>query len=97
MTGFLLLKEKLKSFYGKNDMFIRPVAKFFLALLTICFINGNIGYMHSLKNFFVTIVISLICAALPGELQCCAYHCLWLHIFSLCQWNYPLWFCLYFS
>lgn len=84
MTGFLLLKEKLKSFYGKNDMFIRPVAKFFLALLTICFINGNIGYMHSLKNFFVTIVISLICAALPGGATVLCISLLMVaHLFSL--------------
>lgn len=66
MTGILLLKEKLKSFYGKNDMFIVPVARFILAFVTLCLINANIGYMGSLKGIFVTIILSLICAVLPN-------------------------------
>lgn len=66
MTGVLLLKEKLKSFYGKNDMFIIPVAKFLLAFIALCLINGNIGYMKSLNSVFLAIVISLICALLPN-------------------------------
>lgn len=66
MTGVLLLKEKLKSFYGKNDMFVIPVVKFLLAFITLCLINGNVGYMTSLNNIFVAIIISLICAVLPN-------------------------------
>lgn len=66
MTGVLVLKEKLKSFYGKNDMFIIPAAKFLLAFVTLCLINGNIGYMKSLNNVFIAIIVSLICALLPN-------------------------------
>lgn len=66
MTGILLLKEKLKSFYGKNDMFIVPVAKFLLAFITLCLINGNVGYMKSLNSMFVAVIISLICSVLPN-------------------------------
>lgn len=66
MTGVLLLKEKLKSFYGRNDMFIKPAAKFLLAFVALCLINGNIGYMKSLNNVFMAIIISLICAVLPN-------------------------------
>ncbi len=66
MTGVLLFKEKLKSFYGKNDMFIVPVVKFLLAFITICLINGNVGYMGSLDSVFVAIIVSLLCAVLPN-------------------------------
>lgn len=66
MTGVLLLKEKLKSFYGKNDMFVVPVMKFLLAFIALCLINGNVGYMDSLNNLFVSIIISLLCAVLPN-------------------------------
>lgn len=65
MSGVLLLKEKAKSFYGKNDMFINPLAKFLLTLITLCMINSNIGYMGSINNFFVVMIISVMGAILP--------------------------------
>ncbi len=66
MKGVLLFKEKLKSFYGKNDMFILPGLKFLLAFITLCLINGNVGYMGSLDSVFVAIIVSLLCAVLPN-------------------------------
>lgn len=66
MTGILMFKEKLKKFYGKNDMFIVPIAKFLLAFAALCLINGNIGYMSALNNLFVVIIFSLLCALLPN-------------------------------
>lgn len=66
MTGILMLKEKLKKFYGRNDMFIVPIAKFLLAFTALCFINGNIGYMNKLNNIFVAVILSLLCALFPN-------------------------------
>ena len=66
MTGILMLKEKLKRFYARNDMFIVPVAKFILAFAALCFINSNIGYMKTLNNILVVIIISLPCALFPN-------------------------------
>lgn len=66
MTGILMFKEKLKQFYGKNDMFIVPIAKFLLAFVALCLIKGNIGYMSTLNSIFVVIILSLLCALLPN-------------------------------
>lgn len=65
MTGLLELKEKLKGFYGKYDIYINPSLKFVLALCVFLIINGNIGYMRSLSGLPVTLALSLICAILP--------------------------------
>lgn len=66
MTELLLLKEKLKSFYAKNDLFIVPIAKFLMTFITLLFINSNIGYMSALSNLFVVILVSLFCAVIPS-------------------------------
>lgn len=66
MSGLLQIKEKLKSFYGKNDVFINPIAKFLLAFITIAMINGRTGYMKSISSTFMVLVISFICALLPN-------------------------------
>ncbi|MCM1467635.1 MAG: hypothetical protein NC086_05755 [Alistipes sp.] len=66
MTGILMLKEKLKKFYARNDMFIVPVAKFILAFAALSLINSNLGYMKQLNNIMVVIIISLLCALLPN-------------------------------
>lgn len=84
MTEILLIKEKLKSFYGKNDMFIVPIAKFVLALSTLCMINSNIGYMGSLKSVFVAIIISLICSVMPnGVTVFCITMVMVAHLFAM--------------
>jgi hypothetical protein len=66
MSGLLQVKEKLKGFYGKNDVFINPIIKFLLAFITICMVNSSTGYMKSLDNLFVVFVISFMCALLPN-------------------------------
>lgn len=65
MTVLLELKEKLKGFYGKYDVFIHPLAKFVLAWATFSIINANIGYMETLKSTTVLLVLSLLGAILP--------------------------------
>lgn len=66
MTEILLLKETLKKIYGKNDMFLRPLGKFILALVVLCIVNAGTGYMKSLSGFFIALIISIICCVMPG-------------------------------
>lgn len=65
MTSLLELKEKLKSFYGKYDIYIKPFFKFIVALSVFLIINGNIGYMKRLSGLSVTLVLALVCSILP--------------------------------
>ncbi len=84
MTGILMLKEKLKRFYGRNDMFIVPVAKFILAFAALCFVNSNTGYMRTLNNILVVTIISLLCALFPnGATVLLVTLVLVAHLFSL--------------
>lgn len=67
MTGLLVFREQLKKFYSKYELYITPVAKFLLALVTLLVINGSIGYMSELKNFAVVLVLALMCSFLPAN------------------------------
>ncbi len=65
MTSLLGLREEVKRFYYKNEMYVTPALRFVLAMILFLGINGNIGYMPLLNNFFVVLVLSLGCAFLP--------------------------------
>lgn len=65
MTSLLVFREQLKKFYGKYELYITPVLKFLLALMTLIMINSSIGYMSELKNFAVVLVLALMCSFLP--------------------------------
>ena len=63
--GLLVFKEKLKRFYGKYSLYIIPVIKFVVGVLTFCLINTNIGFMARLKNPLIPIVMGLVASFVP--------------------------------
>lgn len=65
MMMFLVLKERLKSFYGKYAALANGIIKFGYSLMAILMLNQNIGFMTKLKNPFVPVVLALVCAFLP--------------------------------
>ncbi len=65
MTKLLELRERIRDFYGKYEIYIKPVTRFIIALTAFLMINGNIGYMSRLKNPVVAIVLALPCTFLP--------------------------------
>ena len=65
MMGLLVFKEKLKRFYGKYSLYIIPVIKFVVGVLTFCLINTNIGFMARLKNPLIPIVMGLVASFVP--------------------------------
>ena len=65
MTNLLVLREQLKKFYGKYELYITPALKSLLALVTILMINASIGYMSELKNIAVVLILALMCSFLP--------------------------------
>ena len=50
MTTLLELREKIKIFMGKYDIYIIPLMKFLLAMIAFAMINGNVGFMERAKN-----------------------------------------------
>lgn len=68
MTNLLVLRERLKRFYGKYEVYITPALKFFLAFVSFTMINRTIGYMSALNNMAIVLVLALMCSFLPMNL-----------------------------
>lgn len=84
MIELLVFKEKLKSFYGKYDMYITPVVKFALGFLTFYLLNQNIGFMARLKNPIIPVILALVCSFVPyGVMTFLAAVVMLLHISSV--------------
>lgn len=62
MMALLVFREKLRSFYGKYDAFIIPLAKFGLGLAVFFILNINVGFMVKLKNPVIPVVLALACS-----------------------------------
>ena len=62
MTVLIELREKIKGFFSKYDVYIIPVLKFALAMAVFIGINNMLGYLEILDNLFVVAVLALICA-----------------------------------
>ncbi len=65
MAQLLLIREQIKSIYSRYEAFVVPVLKFLLALITMIFINDNVGYAERLSGAAVTVLIALFCSFLP--------------------------------
>lgn len=65
MMVLLVLKERLKSFYGKYAALMNGMIKFALSLVTLLLLNQNIGFMTKLKHPMVAPALALLCAFLP--------------------------------
>ncbi len=65
METLLKIREGMQDIYSGYDVYIRPVLKFAIAIMTFLAINEKIGYMTALDSMFVIVVLSVICAILP--------------------------------
>lgn len=68
MKELLLIKEKIKQFAGKYDIYIIPVLKFLLVFLVLGRINGQIGFMARLTGKPIALIIALAGSFLPLNL-----------------------------
>ena len=65
MTTLLEVRENLRNFYNKYEIYITPFLKFILALISLVTINLNVGYMSKLANPVIVLVVALMCSFLP--------------------------------
>ncbi len=66
MTQLLEIRDNIKSLLAKYDVFIFPVLKFLMALITLLMINSKLGYMSRLNNIGIVLILSLACSFLPS-------------------------------
>lgn len=67
MSTLLELREKIKLFYSKSDVYVISVIKFLLAFLVLNVINSSMGYMSKLDNLAIVLIVSLLCSFLPNS------------------------------
>lgn len=65
MTTLLVAKQILLTIYSKYEVYITPLLKFFLALITLCLINSRLGYMESIDRITVVLIVALMCSFMP--------------------------------
>ncbi len=68
MTNLLVLREQMKKIYSRYEAYITPILKFLLAFISLSMINNAIGYMSSLNNIAVVLILALMCSFLPMNL-----------------------------
>jgi len=69
MLPLLELRERVKNFYQRYDMYLLPVIKFIFALVVFCLINKDIGYDARLKSLPIVLGISLLSAFTPSAVM----------------------------
>ena len=65
MTTLLVIKQYLKNFISKYEVYLLPLGKLILALTSLLLINGKIGYMSRIDNISIVLVVALMCSFMP--------------------------------
>ena len=65
MTTLLVAKQILMTLYSKYEVYITPLLKFFLALVSLLLINSRMGYMESIDKLTVVLIVALMCSFMP--------------------------------
>lgn len=65
MTSLLEIREYLRTFYVKNEVYVNPCVKFLIALVALVVINASLGYMALLNNPVIVLVVALMCSFMP--------------------------------
>lgn len=86
MTTLLVAKQTLMNLYGKYEVYITPILKFLLALISLQFINSRLGYMESIDKLTVVLIVALMCSFMPMNfiiIMAALFTLLHLYSFSL--------------
>ena len=84
MEKVLLVRQKLREFYAKGNVYIDVVLKFAFMLLTLFVINDKFGYQPLLTKWNVVLIIALVSSLFswPG-IACVAIGFLAVHLYAL--------------
>lgn len=84
MTALLEIKERIRGFCSRFEVYLVPVIKSILAFLTFYMIRARLGYMARLNSVTMLVVLALACALLPVNMIVVLAALLVLaHLFSL--------------
>lgn len=84
MTTLLEIKERIRGFCSKYEVYLVPVIKSILAFLTFFMIRSRLGYMTRINSMTLLFVLALSCALLPvNTIVLIAALLVLLHLYSL--------------
>ena len=86
MTTLLVAKQILMTLYSKYEVYISPLLKFLLALISLLLINSRLGYMDSIDKLTVVLIVALMCSFMPMNfivIMAALFTLLHLYSFSL--------------
>lgn len=84
MTTLLEIKERIRGFCSKYEVYLVPVIKSILAFLTFFMIRLRLGYMTRINSMTLLLVLALSCALLPvNTIVLIAALFVLLHLYSL--------------
>lgn len=69
MSFLLEMRDNLRNFYSRYEVYLLPLLKFMLAFLVLFTININLGYMTKINSVTVVLVAALLCSFLPMNLM----------------------------
>ena len=84
MTTLLEIKERIRGFCSKYEVYLIPVIKSILAFIAFFEIRARLGYMTRINSVTLLVVLALSCALLPvNTIVVIASLLVLLHLFSL--------------
>ena len=69
MEKIFALRQRLKQFFGKYDIYLLPILKFRVMFVVLFLINEDLGYMDFLTRLPVMLILALICCLLPWSVM----------------------------
>lgn len=84
MTQLLLIKETIINYIGRYEIYLKPLGKFFLALMALSMVNASTGYMTKIDSFSIVLILALMCSFLPlNFIIVCSALFIVLHFYAL--------------
>ncbi|HBN57453.1 MAG TPA: hypothetical protein DD414_11830 [Lachnospiraceae bacterium] len=69
MTALLEMKQHLKIFYSRYDIYLVPAIKFILAFFAFMMLNSQVGFMERIANPAIALLLALLCSFLPVNMM----------------------------
>ena len=69
MTALLEMKQHLKIFYSRYDIYLIPAIKFILAFFAFMMLNSQVGFMERIANPAIALLLALLCSFLPVNMM----------------------------
>ena len=63
------IKTRIITFIEKNEIYVKPAAKFVLLLMAYLMVHFNLGYYAKINNIFIPLILSVGCAVVPMGLS----------------------------